>query len=119
MTGVEYVSQIAGQPSLPPQSPPYEETYEFRSDSTFKRYRSDGYQAMGTYSTQRYGEDERGIVVTFDDKELSYHELSHGKIYSHQKGQVYLRQTEPNVLVESYVASDGPAFHYRRVENKK
>ena len=117
LTGVLYRSQIAGQPSSPPQSPPYEEAYEFKSDNTFKRYRSNGYQATGTYAAQHYGEDDHGIVVAFDDEELSYHELVSYKVYSYEKGKVYLRQTGPDVLIESYIASDGPEFQYRRVKD--
>ncbi len=111
---VQYTSMIAGQPTTL-RAPLYQETFEFKADSTFRRTRSNGYVATGTYTFVRHGADDSGILATFDNPELSYHEVpgfTH-KFYSSTKGQVYFRQNEPGVLVESYVAFDGPSFIYR------
>ncbi len=111
---VQPTSMISGQPATP-QAPPYREIFELKADGTFRRTRSDGYEATGKYTFVRYGEADYGILATFDNPELSYHELpgQPGKFASYTKGQVYLRQTEPGVLAESYVATDGPSFIYR------
>jgi hypothetical protein len=98
------------------ECPPYQETIEFRADSTFRRFRSNGYEATGKYTTRRFGPDDQGILATFDDPKLSYHELSGTRQNSATEGEVYLRQQGPDVLVESYVASDGPAFYYEKVK---
>ncbi len=110
-----HTGMVAGKPGKP-ETPPYQETFEFRADSTFRRYRSNGYEATGTYTFVQYGAGDSGILATFDNPDLSYHELpgQPGKIRSYAKGKVYLRQTGPGVLVESYAASDGPSFHYRQ-----
>jgi hypothetical protein len=112
---VQPTSMIAGQPSTP-QPPPYRETFELKADSTFRRTRSNGYQATGKYTFVQYGPGDQGILATFDNPELSYHELpGHpGKFWSYAKGQVYLRQTGPGVLTESYMATDGPSFVYKQ-----
>jgi hypothetical protein len=106
---------VAGKPATT-QAPPYGETFQLRADSTFRRTRSNGYAATGKYTFVQYGPDDYGFLATFDNPQLSYHELpGHpDKFRSYTEGQVYLRQTEPGVLVESYVASDGPSFVYRR-----
>jgi hypothetical protein len=110
-----HTSMVAGKPGKP-ETPPYQETIEFRADSTFRRYRSNGYEATGTYTFVQYGAGDSGILATFDNPDLSYHELpgQPDKIRSYAEGKVYLRQTGPGVLVESYAASDGPSFHYRQ-----
>lgn len=115
---VRYASMIAGQSdkSVPL---PYEEMLELKSDRTFSRQRSTGYAATGTYAVKRYAPDDYGILATFDDKTLSYHELPDFRQHSFTEGQVYFRQLEPNVLVESYVAADGPAFYYHRVQGEE
>jgi hypothetical protein len=112
---VQPTSMIAGQTGTS-QAPPYRETFELKADSTFRRTRSNGYEATGKYTFVRYGPDDQGILATFDNPELSYHELpGHpDKIWSYTKGQVYLRQTESGVLTESYMASDGPSFVYKQ-----
>ncbi len=115
LVGVQPTSMIAGKPATT-QAPPYGETFELRADSTFRRTRSNGYAATGKYTFVQYGPDDFGVLATFDNPALSYHELpGHpDKFRSYTEGQVYLRQTEPGVLVESYVASDGPSFIYRQ-----
>lgn len=95
---------------------PYEETYEFNSDGTFLRYRSNGYKATGTYRDTLLSGSEPYIVVTFDNPELGYHDLGW---FKHPKAEVYLRKNESNELVESYIASDGPAFYYQKIQDKK
>ncbi len=115
LAGVQPTSMIAGQPAAT-QAPPYGETLQLRADSTFRRTRSNGYAATGKYTFVQYGPEDYGILATFDNPQLSYHELPGypDKFRSYTAGQVYLRQTEPGVLVESYVASDGPSFIYRQ-----
>jgi len=110
-----HTSMVAGKPGKP-EAPPYQETFELKADSTFRRYRSNGYEATGTYTFVQYGPEDYGVLATFDNPDLSYHQLpgQPDKIRSYTKGQVYLRQTGPGVLVESYAASDGPSFHYRQ-----
>jgi len=109
---------IAGQADKP-VPPPYEEILELKSDSTFSRHRSTGYAPTGTYTVKRYAPDDYGILATFNDKTLSYHELPDFRQHSFTEGQVYFRQLELNVLVESYVAADGPAFYYHRIQGKE
>lgn len=111
---VQPTSMVAGKPSTP-QAPPYRETWELKADSTFRRTRSNGYEATGKYTFVQYGPGDQGILATFDNPQLSYHDLPGypGKIWSYTKGQVYLRQTNPGVLTESYMASDGPSFVYK------
>jgi hypothetical protein len=118
LAGVQPTSMIAGKPATT-QAPPYGETFELRADSTFRRTRSNGYAATGKYTFVQYGPDDFGVLATFDNPALSYHELpGHpDKFRSYTEGQVYLRQTEPGVLVESYMASDGPSFIYRMAGN--
>ena len=115
---MRYANMMAGQSdkSVPL---PYEEILELNSDSTFKRHRSTGYEATGTYTVKRYAPDDYGILATFNDKTLSYHELPDFRQDSFTEGQVYFRQLEPNVLVENYVAADGPAFYYHRVQDRE
>jgi hypothetical protein len=115
LVGVQPTSMIAGKPATV-QVPPYGETFELRADSTFRRTRSNGYAATGKYTLVQYGPGDYGILATFDSPQLSYHELPGypDKFRSYTEGQVYLRQTEPGVLVESYMASDGPSFLYRQ-----
>ena len=115
---MRYTNMIAGQADKP-VPPPYEEILELKSDSTFRRHRSTGYEATGTYAVKKYAPDDYGFLTTFNDKALSYHELPGFRQNSFTEGQVYFRQLEPNVLVESYVAADGPAFYYHRVQDKK
>ncbi len=116
LTHFQHTSMVAGTPAKP-EAPPYQETFELNADSTFRRYRSNGYEATGTYTFVQYGAGDSGILATFDNPGLSYHALpgQPGKIHSYTRGQVYLRHTGPGVLVESYAASDGPSFHYRQV----
>ncbi len=95
---------------------PYKETYEFNSDGTFRRYRSNGYKATGTYRDTLLSGNELYLVVTFDNPELGYHDLGW---FKHPKAEVYLRKNEANELVESYIASDGPAFYYQKIEDRK
>jgi hypothetical protein len=115
---VVHTSMIAGKADTS-SAPPYQETIEFRADSTFRRVRSNGYEATGKYTTRRFGPDDQGLLATFDDPKLSYHELSGTRQNSATEGEVYLRQQGPGVLVESYVASDGPAFYYEKVKERE
>ncbi len=113
------ITETGLMPEREISSLPYEEIYEFKSDSTFRRYRSNGYEATGTYSVQHYGQDDYGFIAKFDDTESSYHELPpYGKLYSYTKGQVYLKQSKLDELIESYIASDGPSFYYLKVKDK-
>jgi hypothetical protein len=75
LTRVVQPSMIAGKADTS-SAPPYQETIELRADSTFRRTRSNGYEATGKYTTRRFGPDDQGILATFDDPKLSYHELS-------------------------------------------
>ncbi len=118
LTRVVQTSMIAGKADTS-MAPPYEETLELRADSTFRRVRSNGYQATGKYTTKRFGPDDQGILATFDDPTLSYHELPGYRQNSMTEGEVYLRQQGPGVLVESYVAADGPAFYYEKVKERE
>lgn len=118
LTRVVQTSMIAGKADTS-VAPPYQETIEFRADSTFRRIRSNGYEATGKYTTKRFGPDDQGILAIFDDPALSYHELSGTRQHSATEGEVYLRQQGPGVLVESYVASDGPAFYYEQVKERE
>lgn len=115
---VSYTSMIAGQPDST-ISPPYEEILELRADSTFRRYRSTGYEATGTFSLRQYGRDEVGILANFTDKTLSYHDLPDYRQFSYTEGQVYFRQVELDILVESYMASDGPSFYYQKIKDQE
>jgi hypothetical protein len=114
LTRVVQTSMVAGKADTS-TAPPYEETIELLADSTFRRTRSNGYQATGKYTTKRFGPGDQGILATFDDPKLSYHELPGFRQNSATEGEVYLRQESPGVLVESYVAADGPAFYYEKV----
>src|SRR4051812_24185483 len=93
------ITETGLMPEREMPSLPYEEIYEFKSDSTFRRVRSNGYEATGTFSVQHYGQDEYGFIARFDDNELGYQELPpYGKIYPYSKGQVYLRQLKSDEL---------------------
>ena len=118
LTKVEYTSMLAGKPNKV-VAPPYEEIFELKADSTFRRYRSTGYEATGTYSARQYSAEERGILATFNDKSLSYHELPGHRQNSFTQGQVFLQQVEPGLLMESYVAADGPSFYYQKTTDKE
>ena len=118
LTRVVQTSMIAGKADTS-SAPPYEETIELRADSTFRRTRSNGYQATGKYTTRQFGPGDQGILATFDDPKLSYHELPGYRQNSATEGEVYLRQESPGVLVESYVAADGPAFYYEKVKERE
>lgn len=118
LTRVVQTSMLAGKTDTA-SAPPYQETIELRADSTFRRTRSNGYAATGTYTTKRFGPGDQGILATFDDPTLSYHELPGFRQNSATEGQVYLRQESPGVLVESYVAADGPAFYYEKVQERE
>jgi antibiotic biosynthesis monooxygenase (ABM) superfamily enzyme len=108
---------VAGKPNTP-VAPPYEEYFEFKADSTFVRHRYNGYRATGTYSIQPSDGNTYAVIAKFDNKELSYHEISGEKQYAYIEGQVYLQQTAPDKLVESYMASDGDSFVYQKVTDK-
>lgn len=118
LTRVVQTSMIAGKRDTA-SAPPYQETLELRADSTFRRTRSNGYVATGKYTTKQFGPGDQGILATFDDPKLSYHELSGQRQNAMTEGEVYLRQESPDVLVESYVAADGPAFYYQRVKARE
>ena len=118
LTRVVQTSMIAGKRDTS-SAPPYQETIEFRADSTFRRTRSNGYVATGKYTKRQFGPGDQGILATFDDPKLSYHELPGHRQNSMTEGEVYLRQESPDVLVESYVAADGPAFYYQRVKERE
>jgi hypothetical protein len=118
LTRVVQPSMIAGKADTS-AAPPYQETIELRADSTFRRTRSNGYEATGKYTTKRFGPDDQGILARFDDPKLSYHELPGYRQNSHTEGEVYLRQQGPGVLVESYVAADGPAFYYEKIKERE
>jgi hypothetical protein len=94
----------------------YEETYEFRANGTFRRYRSTGYEATGTYKDTLYDGNAPYVVVTFDQPELGYHGLSW---FKHPKAKVSLSKRKGNELVESYIAFDGPEFYYQKIDDKK
>ncbi len=113
LTRVVQPSMIAGKADTS-SAPPYQEIIELRADSTFRRTRSNGYAATGKYTTKRFGPGDEGLLATFDDPKLSYHELPGYRQNSHTEGEVYLRQESPGVLVESYAAADGPAFYYEK-----
>jgi hypothetical protein len=118
LTRVVHTSMIAGKADTS-SAPPYQETIELRADSTFRRFRSNGYEATGKYTTRRFGPDDQGFLATFDDPKLSYHELSGTRQNAATEGEVYLRQQGPDVLVESYVAADGPTFYYEKVKERE
>lgn len=118
LTQIVYTSTIAGKLNTP-IAPPYEEIFELKADGTFRRYRSTGYEATGTYSVKQYSTNEYGYLAIFDDNTLTYHELADYRQYSFTKGQVYLRQLSTDVLVESYIAADGPAFYYHKIEGRE
>jgi hypothetical protein len=115
---VVQTSMVAGKADTS-TAPPYEETIELRADSTFRRTRSNGYAATGKYTTKRFGPGDEGLLATFDDPKLSYHELPGFRQHSATEGEVYLRRESPGVLVESYVAADGPAFYYEKVKERE
>ena len=91
LTKVQATSMMANEPSTA-QEPPYQEFFELKADGTFRRYRSNGYEATGTFAPVNYGADDQGILLTFADPELTYHDLPSFRQYSYTKGQVYLRQ---------------------------
>lgn len=115
LVSIVHTSMVAGQPDAS-ENPPYQELLLLDSDNTFKRSRSTGYEATGTYRAQQYDKGDRGVLLHFENGELSYHQLSGNRVNSYQRGEVYLRQEQPDVLVESYKASDGPSFIYHRVK---
>ena len=84
----------------------YTEIYEFNADSTFRKYRSDKWEAKGTYTSKYFSDDDYGIIATYNNKELSYS----------KEAQVYFRKVELDLLVESYMASDGPSYYYQRIK---
>lgn len=116
LTEVQPTSMLANQPSTP-QEPPYQETIAIKADGTFRRYRSTGYEATGTYAPVNYGADDQGILLTFSDPESTYHDLPGFRQYSYTKGQVYLRRGKPGEFIESYMATDGYTFFYQKIEN--
>ncbi len=118
LTQVVYTSMIAGQANTTAQ-PPYEEMLELKADGTFRRYRSNGYEAIGTYSAKQYSADEQGFLATFEDKSQAYHDLPGYRQYSHAEGQVYFRQVKADQLVESYQAADGPSFVYQKLKEQE
>ncbi len=71
---VVYTSMVSGQVNTP-TAPPYEEILELKADGTFRRYRSTGYEATGTYLAKQYSLEEQGFLASFDDKTLAYHDL--------------------------------------------
>ncbi len=117
LTEVVYTSMVAGKANSS-TPPPYEEILELKADSTFRRYRSTGYEATGTYTFKQYGADDYGFIATFNNKTLSYHDMPGYRQYSHAEGQVYFRKQGENKLVESYIAADGPSFVYGKVTNQ-
>jgi hypothetical protein len=112
---VVYTSIVSGQANTATE-PPYEEILELKADGTFRRYRSTGYEATGTYLAKQYSAGEQGFIATFNDKSLTYHDLPGYRQYSHAEGQVYFRQVSAEQLVETYIATDGPSFVYQRIK---
>jgi len=110
-------SMIAGKAGTP-STPSYTEIYEFKADSTFRRYRSTGYEATGTYVVE-LANTNHTIIATFANKELNFHDLPGQKYYPYTNELVYFEHTEPDVLMESYMASDGPSFYYQRIREKE
>jgi hypothetical protein len=100
-------------------APPYQETIELRADSTFRRTRSNGYEATGKYTTKRFGPDDQGILATLRRPQAELPRVAGLPAEFTTEGEVYLRQQGPGVLVESYVAADGPAFYYEKVKERE
>lgn len=84
---------------------PYKEVYEFRPDNTFARVRPDGWEATGTYTKKKVDKEEF-IEATYQKAEQSYN----------NSNTVQLQQTSPDMIVESHLAYDGPAFYYQRIK---
>ena len=118
LTKIVPTNKIAAKASTP-VTLPYTETYEFKADSTFRRYRSNGYEATGTYSFVRNNAGEQAIIISFDDPDLNFYEL-HGfkhSSFSQSKEQLYLSLPTSDELTENHISHDGPIFYYQKVEN--
>ena len=115
---VEGTNMIANSPPSAPSDPVYQEIIEFKADGTFTRTRSNGYIATGTYTSVRYANDDYGVLAQFTNSELNYHDVPTTPITqqsSGNNGQLYLRQTNPNELMEDHRAFDGHNFFYQKV----
>ncbi len=91
------------------KSLPYQESYEFRSDSTFRKFRTDSLVATGKY-TQKDFSGEKYIELSFDNEESSS---------GCTRGKTYLQQPERDVLIENNQPCDGPKLYFQRVKEKK
>ena len=105
-------SMIAGQPDQTTK-PSVDEFYHFYSDNTFKRTRSSGYEATGTYAFKEFSADESGVLLTFDSKDLCFHEVYNTQV-SHPQ-EIFIRQTGTTSISESYIAADGPTYRYEKI----
>ncbi|MEP2771153.1 MAG: hypothetical protein ABJH05_03325 [Fulvivirga sp.] len=87
----------------------YEEFYEFRPDSTMRKFRSNGDAASGTYSIQTLS-DGKYIEVVYDDENTKLRESC--------GGNEFLR-VEKNQLMGGSLPCDGPGLNYVKVESTK
>jgi hypothetical protein len=86
--------------------------YEFNTDGTFKKYRSNGLETEGTYATKQLPKDTVEVALTFEpatDLEVQMLQFS-------CSGKLILRLSRSEGLVEDNLPCDGPKNFYRKVE---
>lgn len=87
----------------------YEEFYEFRPDSTMRKFRSNGASASGIYSIQNLS-DGKYLEVVYDDEKTDLKESC--------GGNEFLKIENGNLFGGS-LPCDGPGLNYVKVESKK
>ena len=110
-------SMVSGKSDVV-EEPSYLEIYEFQPDGSFVRYRSNNNEITGTYTISQDA-GQKVVLASSESKELGCHDLNVEVICIDKDGSVFFRQTDSNVLVESYVASDGPSFIYQRITSEE
>lgn len=91
------------------QTLPYQEIYEFNADNTFRKYRTDGWVATGTYAKKQL-EEQNYFEAAFEKQDLSS---------GCTAGKAYLQQLESDLLIEDNLACDGPKLYYQRVKDEE
>ena len=96
------------------QELPYQIYYEFRSDSTFQKYQSNGSATAGTYSLRQKGQYWE-VVLTF----LPETTVENQALQFSCEPEFILKLTPQEEVIEDNLICDGPRFYFRKVEENK
>lgn len=87
----------------------YEEYYEFRADSTVRKYRSDGEEALGTFTVKELS-DGRYFEISYNDPDTELKESC---------SENEFLKIEDDKLKGGSLPCDGPGLSYIKITSSK